>query len=96
MTRAKEEKMISVHVDTLKKAALYAVLVFVSWNWAAAEKEVRNLTQVGTSIGEGWSQCMVVLKPKVDGLEALAGEILGFAQTGEAPEGIDDRQAGTE
>ena len=83
MTRTKERQMISVHVDTVKKGALYAVLLFVIWNWAVAENEVRNLTAVGTSIGEGWSQCMTVLEPKVEGLEALAGELIGLAQMGD-------------
>ena len=72
-----------IHVDTVKKVALLAVLLFVCWNWAVAEQEVRNLTQVGTSIGEGWSQCMTVLGPKADDLEVLAGEILGWSQQGD-------------
>ena len=83
-----------IHVDTVKKVALLVVLLFMSWNWAVAENEVRHLTLVGTSIGEGWSQCMVVLKPKVDGLEELAGEILGLNQPGDDSEVIEDRQTG--
>lgn len=92
MTRTKEDQMI--HVDTVKKVALLALFIFTSWNWAVTENEVRNLTTVGTSIGEGWSQCMVVLKPKVDGLEALASQIIGLAGPGDYPVVSDAPQAG--
>lgn len=47
-----------IHVDTLKRWALYSVLLFFAWNWAVAEKEVRDLVDVGSSMGAGWNTCM--------------------------------------
>ncbi len=94
MTRTKEDQMI--HVDTVKKVALLVALLFFSWNWAAAENEVQNLIEVGTSIGGGWSQCMTELEPKVEELEEFAAELAGLARTGEEPQVTDDLQAGND
>ena len=68
-----------IHVDTLKRIALYAVLFFFAWNWAAAEIQVRNLTHVGNSMGQGWSQYMTVLEPRLEGLEAFAARAVGLS-----------------
>lgn len=59
-----------IHVDTLKRWALYSVLLFFAWNWAVAEKEVRDLVDVGSSMGAGWNTCMASLQPRLENLEA--------------------------
>ena len=68
-----------IHVDVLKRIALYIVLFFFAWNWAAAENEIRHLTNVGSSLGRGWKTCMVSLEPRVEGLEALTTQAIGLS-----------------
>jgi len=68
-----------IHVDVLKRIALYIVLLFLAWNWAVAENEVRNMTRVGASLGHGWRECMVSLGPRVDELGQLTAQAVGLS-----------------
>ena len=67
-----------IHVDSIKKVALFIILFFFAWNWAVAENEIRNLTTVGSSMGRGWKTCMVTLEPQVADLQARIAFYIGL------------------
>ncbi len=66
-----------IHIDTIKRYALYVVILFFAWNWGVAEKQVRDLVDVGSSMGAGWNTCMVALQPRIDELEEEAASFMG-------------------
>jgi hypothetical protein len=70
--------MISIHLDTLKWAAMWILLAFALWNWAVAENEIRHLVSVGESLGAGWNECMTSLEPRLEEIETTASYYIGL------------------
>jgi hypothetical protein len=75
-----------IDVETIKKAALFLVILFFAWNWAVAESHIRNLTHVGSSLGHGWSECVLALEPQVEGIEAQLARAIGVGRRAEDTE----------
>ncbi len=71
-----------IHVDTLKQALLLALFLFVAFQWASAENEIRNLVSVGVAAGEGWNRCITELEPRVGEVEVLTAEMLALPRIG--------------
>ena len=71
-----------IHVDTLKQVILLALFLFVAFQWASAEQEIRNLVAVGVAAGEGWNRCVTELEPRVGEVEVLTAEVLAMPRMG--------------
>ncbi len=71
-----------IHVDTLKQIVLLALFLFAAFQWASAEREVRNLVAVSVAVGEGWNRCLTELEPRVEEVELLTAEVLAIPRMG--------------
>lgn len=66
-----------IHVDTLKRMALWLLVVICAVGWYRARADVASLQRVGTELVTGWDQCLTTLTERQTKLNAELNAAIG-------------------